>query len=340
VAIIRELVHRGLLPNNFRESSMGLALIDEVRAATALITWKGSAATTDLKVLQALFKIMKQCGKAIFGASARDAGERARVDRGTASRSLRRLVRAGWLEKITPARGASAATWRLRIPTDGADRDATIQHAGRAGDGLSQIDPCFSRGDRAGLSRSVPPFDHDLFRCGKGLGPTKGRIYSLLAEPMTAPEIANQFAYKHSRNATIHLQELAREGMVHRLDDGRYERKDVDLDAVAERRGVLGAQARQRARHGVEREKWRLWWEAFEHWRQTGEIIDPETAEMLEGQAIPGKRARMRAFRYRVLSIRARRVEVREAPLQSASEPWDLAGGSRPSSGNPLDENV
>lgn len=33
VAIIRELVRRRLLPNNFRESSMALVLIEEVRAA-------------------------------------------------------------------------------------------------------------------------------------------------------------------------------------------------------------------------------------------------------------------------------------------------------------------
>ena len=329
VAIIRELVSLDLLPNYFRNSSSTLALVDEVRAATAAVTWKGIAKTTDLKVLhQALLEFFKQSSKAVFAASARQVGEYARVDRATASRSLGRLVAAGFLEKVTPARGKSAATWRFRISTDQADRDAPIQHAGRAGDGLLQGDPCFSRGDRAGLSRSVPPFDHDLFRCGKGLGPTKGRIYSLLAVPMTAGEIAKEMDYKHTRNATLHLRVLGREGLVRRLGDGRYERTDVDLDSLAARRGVLGASERQRARHRVERVRWRRWSSAFEHWRRSGEVVDPETGEILEIQHIPGKRgATMRAFRNRILSIRATRLEMTEAPRQSP-------GAATPSSTN------
>jgi DNA-binding MarR family transcriptional regulator len=333
VAIIRELVSLDLLPNYFRNSSSTLALVDEVRAATVAVTWKGIAKTTDLKVLhQALLEFLKQSSKAVFAASARQVGEYARVDRATASRSLGRLVVAGWLEKVTPARGKSAATWRFRIPTDRADRDATIQHAGRAGDGLLQTDPCFSGVDRAGLSRSAPPFDHDLFRSGKGLGPTKGRIYRLLAVSTTAGEIAKTLGYKHTRNARHHLQELAKEGLVHRLNDGRYERTDIDLDAVAERHGVLGAQARQRARHCEERVHWKRWHSAFESWRQTGEIVDPETGEVLESQHIPDKRARMSAFRYRVLSIRLRRTEATHAPRLSwsARTPPSPNSNSRP----------
>jgi hypothetical protein len=325
VAIIRELVRLDLLPNYFRESSLAFALVDEVRATTAAVSWKGIAAATDLKVLQSLFEIVRPCCKAVFDGSARQVGERARVDLVTASRSMRRLVAGGWLEQISRARGVRPATWRLRVPSDRTDRSATIRHAEGAGNGLLKIDPCFARGDRADLIRSAPSFDHDLFRCGKGLGPIKGRIYSLLAVSMTPREIAKTLAYKYTRNVTLHLQVLAREGLVRRRDDGRYERSDVDLDAIAARLGVLGAREKQRARHRAERAEWCRWYNAFVHWRQTGEIIDPKTGEILEIQDIPGKRARMRAFRYRVLSIRARRVEVREARLQSASEPCDLA---------------
>jgi hypothetical protein len=127
--LIRELVRRDLLPNNFRESSTALALIDQVRAAIAAVTWNGTGAATDLKVLQALLEIIKLCRKVVFAASAREVGERAGVDRAAASCSLGRLVAAGWLEKVTSALRASAATWRLLIPTDNADRDATIEHA-------------------------------------------------------------------------------------------------------------------------------------------------------------------------------------------------------------------
>jgi DNA-binding transcriptional ArsR family regulator len=180
--------------------------------------------------------------------------------------------------------------------------------------------------------RSAPPFDHDLFRSGKGLGPTKGRIYRLLAVSTTAGEIAKTLGYKHTRNARHHLQELAKEGLVHRLNDGRYERTDIDLDAVAERHGVLGAQARQRARHCEERVHWKRWHSAFESWRQTGEIVDPETGEVLESQHIPDKRARMSAFRYRVLSIRLRRTEATHAPRLSwsARTPPSPNSNSRP----------
>jgi DNA-binding transcriptional ArsR family regulator len=330
VSIIRELVRLDLLPDHFRDSSKALALIDQVRASTAAITWNGTGPATDLKVLHVLCKISRQCCKTVFSASARQVGENARVDEGTASRSKRRLVSAGWLEKVNAERGARAATWRLRIPTDIADRDATIRHASRAGDGLMKIDPCFTRGDRAGLACSAPPFDHDLFRWG-GLGPTKGRIYSLLALSMTAGEIAKTLAYKHTRNVRLHLHELAKEGLVHRLDDGRYERTDVDLDGVAARRGVLGASARQSARHRVERVTWRRWSNAFEHWRRSGEVVDPETGEVLESQELPGKRAAMRVFRYRILSIRATRLEMTEAPRQSqwAATPSSTNSNSR-----------
>jgi hypothetical protein len=136
---------------------------------------------------------------------------------------------------------------------------------------------------------------------------------------MTADEIAKAMDYKHTRNATLHLHVLTKESLIRRLSDGRYERTNVDLDAVAERHGVLGAQARQRARHCKERVHWKGWYSAFEHWRQTGEVVDPETGEILDSQEIPGKRVRMRTFRQRVLCIRARRLEGTEAPPHSVS---------------------
>jgi DNA-binding transcriptional ArsR family regulator len=330
VAIIRELVHLNLLPNNFRESSKTLALIDQVRAAGQAFTWKGTAALTDLVVLQILLQIARRCLKTDFSAAVREIGLCARRHEATVWRSLHRLVKGGWLERVTPARGTHAAIWRLRIPFHRADRDATIPHAERAGDCVLQSDPCLIRGDRAGSSRSVLPFDHDLFRC-QGLGPTKGRIYSLLAVPMTAEEIAKVFSYKQTRNATLHLRVLGREGLVRRLGDGRYERTDVDLDAVAARRGVLGTSARQSARHRMERVRWRRWSNAFERWRRSGEVVDPETGEILECQELPGKRATMRVFRYRVFSIRATRLEMTEAPRQSqrAATPSSTNANSR-----------
>ena len=48
LAILRELVRRGLLPNNFRESSMALALVDEVHAATQAVSWNGGTYSSAL----------------------------------------------------------------------------------------------------------------------------------------------------------------------------------------------------------------------------------------------------------------------------------------------------
>ncbi|MGD0075366.1 MAG: hypothetical protein ABSD31_13660 [Candidatus Binataceae bacterium] len=291
---------------------MALALVDEVRVATQAVSWNGIAAITNLAVLQVLLEIAKQCCRVEFSASVRQIGERARVNASTVWKSLRRLVRAGWLIPITRARGARAATWSLRSPTKGADRAATILHARKAGDHVWPVDPCFTQGDRAGLSRSVPSFDHDLFRWRKGLGFAKGRIYSLLAVSRTASQIAKALGYKHPRNARLHLRVLMREGLLRRLDDGRYARGDANLDVLAARRGVLGAADKQRARHLVERRNWRRWSEAFERWRQTGEVVDPETGEVLEPRPTSHKGVTIRTFRQLVLSILARRIGVSE----------------------------
>ena len=171
VMIIRELARRGLLPNNFRESSQALALIGEVQAAAQATTWKGIAALTDVVVLLVLLEIARRCLHPNFSAAVREIGLSARRHEATVSRSLRRLVKAGWLERVAATSGKDAAIWRFRIPPRTADRDATIPHAERAGDGVLYSDPAI-QGARAGLT-NPSSFDHDLFRCGKGLGPTR-----------------------------------------------------------------------------------------------------------------------------------------------------------------------
>jgi hypothetical protein len=149
----------------------------------------------------------------------------------------------------------------------------------------------------------LPSFEHDLFRWGKGLGFAKGRVYSELTVPMTTQQLAQTFGYKNARNVRMHLRVLTRAGLVRRLADGRYERGNADLDAVAARLGVLGASDRQRERHRMEQANWWRWSRAFSHWLQTGEVTDPETAELLEVGALPSKYATIRAFRLRVLSL-------------------------------------
>jgi hypothetical protein len=184
---------------------------------------------------------------------------------------------------------------------------------------LCTNDPFFGEGGRAGSSRSVPSFDHDLFR-RTGLGFAKGRIYSVLESPMKAGDIASALGYKDARNVRLHLAVLLKLGLVRHLDDGRYARGNADLDAMANRFGVFGASDRQRARHRLQSEHWGRWYEAFEDWKKTGQMADPDTGEIVATESIPHKGTPLRTFRRRVLLSRARRANDL-AEIQSRTAP-------------------
>jgi predicted transcriptional regulator len=318
VGILRELVRRGLLPDTFRESSRVRAIVQDVRAAAGAVAWKGIAGASDLAVLMVLCEIAHRSCKAEFNASTREVAEGVGLAEVTAWRSLGRLVKVGWVERLAPATGTKAATWRLRNPRpNGGIEPQQSNHADKAGDRLIQVDPRFTEGARAGLPRSAPIF-HDLFGWGRGgLGLVKGRIYSLLAIPMNANEIAHSLGYKQTRNVRLHIRVLIQEGLVHRLE-GRYQHAGVDLDTVAARRRVLGTGERRRSRHQAQRIMWTCLLRAFEHFQQTGEVIDPQTGEILRQQAIPPKRTRMRTFRLCLLLLRASRIEQANSSSEAA----------------------
>jgi hypothetical protein len=92
----------------------------------------------------------------------------------------------------------------------------------------------------------------DLWRRGKGLGKSKYRVWSLLRSQKTAAELATMLGIK-VRSVWDHLCMLEARGLCMRDVDGKWHRCDVDLDAVANRLGVAGEGARQRARHECER---------------------------------------------------------------------------------------
>jgi len=303
IEIISELVRLTLLPNFFRTNSAAVAVVDSVRAAMCGAIWIGTAKATDRLVLFALTEIGERCLKEEFGASVREVALLARQNPVTVWRSLNRLATAGWLERIACARDERAAIWRLKVPEEAADRGATISHAGERRIGLLQSDPSH-RGDRADSSHSVIPFSHDAFRWGKGLGAVKGQIYELLKMPLTASEVAELLGYKYPRSARVHLQKLIQHGLVQRGEDGRYERAEADLDVVAEHLGTLGATVAQHERYRRERASWQAWWRAYEHWKRTEEIIDPETGVLLESGNRLHKRATMADFQRQVLSGR------------------------------------
>ena len=303
--LIRALVDLGLLPNWFRESSAAFALLKQIRAAIYAAEWNGTAKATDLLVLCALDEIIEATLKTKFGAAVRQIAEKAQIDYATASRSLLRLAKTGWVENIACARDGNAAVWRLRLPQP--DRSATLTHAGREGDRLLPADPFFGEGGRANENRPVVCFRHELFRRGRGLGPIKGRIYALLAaKPLTTKEIAARLKYRYTRNARIHLRVLIEQCLIRRRSDARFECCDINLDEVAERLGVLGLNERQRARHAEERASFRKWCALFERWKRTGEVVDPATGLVIESGTQPRKTAKLADFRRVVLLGRVR----------------------------------
>jgi DNA-binding MarR family transcriptional regulator len=300
--LIRDLVSRGLLPDLSADRFEPFtAQIKEIRAAIENSAWSGRGKATELAVLELLFQIEMRCRKTEFGASIREVAQGSRISDATASRVLKRLVNGGWIKLVRPTDFIHPATWRLCVPENAGDRTATVsEHAQRAGDRLLHSDPCY-RGGRAGSSRSVTP--HDVFRWGAGLGPVNGRIYAALENPRSATELATLLKYKSVRNVRVHLRRLERIGLVRRRTDRRFERcDDRRLNEVAENLGVLGESDRQRARHLQERTAFRRWCDAFEHWKLTGVVVDPDTGVFVKSGVRPGKRSTLADFRRTVLS--------------------------------------
>jgi hypothetical protein len=333
VEIVRALVSLGLLPNLFRERAAVRTLAESVRAAINDTAWTGTSKATDLSVLEVLLKIATRTRKAELGASAREVADRAQVRCSTAWRSLRRLTMDGWLESVHPAHGPRPAIWRLRTPKNLRDRSETIVHALKEGDRVFHRDPDFT-GDRVERVHPVVSFPHEVFRWGKGLGLTKGRIYSALGAPRTASKIAETLEYKCVRNVRLHLRVLCERGLARKRSDGLYERCDDRLGPVAVQLGVSGANERQRIRHAAERASFQGWCEALEHWKRSGQVVDPETGVELASWVRPPQRVTLASFRRVVLSARMSTAE--EALGNSVSQQGERRDSHRPTIERPF----
>ena len=298
--IIKRLVALGILPDLVRAASATMTIVTKVRTAMRSRSWIRSSDITDLQGLQALLEIAARSCKEIFGAAVREIAEIARISESAAWQSLQRLSRDGWIQKVTRGDAHHPDTWRLLIPAGySVGQDATAARKEGHGSSIG----AFARGGRT----PVPSFEHDLFRRGKGLGFSKGRLYVVLKTPMRAEEIAQVLGYEDARNVRLHLSKMLKLGLVHRRDDGRYERGDADLDVLATRLGVAEASDKDRTRHLRERQAWRKRIAAFEHWTQTGTVVDPETGEFLGQTDIPHRGVKRRSFNAVLAIERARR---------------------------------
>lgn len=304
IDLIRELVELQLLPNRLRECSEWFVVITRVRNAMGRVNWTGTSKTTDLMVLAALLQIAERSAKLGVGASVREIAEIAQTSPATVSRALRRLRSAGWLQRVAEALHWRPAVWLPTIPEHlEAGRDQILA-AGREGT-VPEGNVFFHDDDRAGFTRPIAGYPHEVFR-RVGLGPTKGRIYALLKTPMSAKQVANNLQYKHVRNVQVHLRSLAAAGLIRRDSKGRFHRSDASLDEIAKRLGVLGENERHRRLHQTERAQFRRWCEKLAHYKNTGEVIDPETGELLFSTTTTATPATMHRFHRLVLEGRCR----------------------------------
>jgi hypothetical protein len=251
--------------------------------------WIGTAGSNDLRVITAMANLAERVGRIELAAAVRDVALWAYVTTATASKSLHRLAQKGFLKLVAPASGEHAAVYRLCVPQQsrGATGSDLELHRGRA------------------LTRSAAGLSHDVFRC-RALGPVRGRIYGLLVEPRSVCVLRDLMGYRDARSVRVHLGKMVRLRLVRRRDDGLYERGDANLDVLAVRFGVAGATERQRTRISAERTLWRSSCNSFEHWKETGDLTDPETGELIFSGYKARKGATMAELRWVVLWWRAR----------------------------------
>jgi len=267
--LLLKLVKLGLLPDTRKGTSKALETVKEIQGCIEVARWTYRGGHTDRKVLLAMCEVSQQCGKSEFDAGLLDVAVAARCDSTTASRSLSRLERDGWVKRLRKGTGKQASSWILIV----SDK---YSHAMNVEPGSSVTAP----GSTLGY--------HDAFRYG-ALGPAKGRIYDLLTVPRNFREIAKVLGYTRTSTAKRHLEKMVTESIAVDLPDGYYGRGPADLDVVAGKYGVLGKTDQQVAANEERRDQYRLLLDLCDHWRRTGEIIDPSSGALLETRAIPNE---------------------------------------------------
>ncbi len=103
-----KLIERGLIPDS--ATTEVNPLIARLRQAIDRDEWKGKGGATDYAVLLAFVEIMAGCHKIEYGASVREVGERASVSYETASKSIKRLIKRGWLARVEAAHCEQSAS--------------------------------------------------------------------------------------------------------------------------------------------------------------------------------------------------------------------------------------
>lgn len=237
--------------------------IVELAECATRAKFSGLSGSTDRAVLAACHQIGTSYGSLHVPLSIRSVALHAGISTPTASRSLHRLRRLGWLVLVRVSKQDRAAVFRLTAPETAQVAITNPLRGGGCGteQKLREV-PLESM--LSGTMRGLAA--HDAFH-GRALG--KGCLETLSAldeeEQRSAREIA-EMTGKHSGTVRRHLTKLVAAGLVVRAEDWHYLRAtpardqlDEQLDRVAEEAGTAGVSAHRARRFADECRQYRQW---------------------------------------------------------------------------------
>jgi DNA-binding MarR family transcriptional regulator len=204
--------------------------------------WGGQAGPTDLAVLRALLALALRAGTLTLHAGIRHLSLHTGVSRSSAARSLRRLVRDGWLVLVQAATGTSAAEYHIQVPPDAALPDTVP--AGT----LAPAPPTTER-----LRTALSIQSHDALS-GQGLGRYAAAVLIAVIEGSAALTDIARHSGLSIRSTRKQLRRLRAAGMVSSTGTVWRAVELDELDAAARRLGVAGAGARRAAEYALERD--------------------------------------------------------------------------------------
>ena len=225
------------------------------RAAVEAHTWTGLAGASERAALLAYADKAERLGiVAELGMSCRELAEAARFGKDTASNVNRRLVAAGWLQRMNRGRGrtvtddegnpaerADGTLWRLLIPVSARARLPYTGHT-----------PPGPIGPSVWNSRAVV----DVARA-RGIGQNGPRVLdALTAGPMTARELADTLELSLGNLRARLLRKLETLELIIRDADTWRLVDDLDaaLERAAETLGLTGKAQRDATAHAFQRD--------------------------------------------------------------------------------------
>ena len=221
--------------------------------------WPGRGGISDKKVYLAHTQIVIRCGKEVYGASSRELARMARVGRGTAAESTRRLVETGRLEFVGVAGVGLPHTYRL---VETPEMQSGCQYPDTPSCGVEVV------------LMECPTIDRDVFRWA-GLGASAGEVFGLLVAQgagvaLTTRVIADATG-RCLNTVKSALRRMYPAGLVVPVGDGGWcavEDKDIGWESLGEIVGTTGASERQRRKHVQEMRLHRLQIEVVREGRQ------------------------------------------------------------------------